>query len=342
MHRRFCCHSLENGKAGDMKRTLWSLSELWTSLKGFVLFWSLRAVGTEDVTIDGMNLCHLLLGPMVTLLHSAVILSPSFRRSRVVTRRPWFRCIELKKKSCHNPFLYQCHLVHHMCCRPFFLSFFMCFEFYSVRVTCADCLVSHVLSLTGLWQISLDVVVFGYTTQGVNCGMLGCFHPRNQMAEYHFQLSMFLSLCLIWWPDKYWRPSSQWKRMYFTCMCVTYKVLGILRSSPNLFINLLRRLDPCVRTCAHRERHGYLLRGDAFEGKWDSAFNASFSYCILTMQTTFDPRMCEVSTPTVCEQFCWLLLASVPFPLRGDSAEPTESLVPPRQPLLQSQVNFLE
>lgn len=77
-------------------------------------------------------------------------------------------------------------------------SFFLhVFEFYSVRVTCADWLVSDVLSLAGLWQISLDVVVFGYTTQGVHCGMLGCFHPRNQMAEYHFQLSMFLSLHLL-------------------------------------------------------------------------------------------------------------------------------------------------
>lgn len=130
--------------------------------------------------------------------------------------------------------------------------------------------------------------------------------------------------------------------MYFTCMCVTYKVFGILPSSPSLFINLLRRLDPCVRTCAHWERHGCLLCGDAFEDKWDSTFNASFSYCILTKQTTLVPRMCEASTPTVCEQFCWLLLAFVPFPLRGDSAEPTESLVPTRQPLLQSQVNFLE
>lgn len=85
-----------------------------------------------------------------------------------------------------------------------------------------------------------------------------------------------------------------------------------------------------------------LLHGDAFEDKWDSAFSASFSYCILKTQTTLDARMCEVSTPTVCEQFCWLLLASVPFPLRGDSAEPTENLVPTRQPLLQPQVNFLE
>ena len=130
--------------------------------------------------------------------------------------------------------------------------------------------------------------------------------------------------------------------MYSARMCVTYKVVGVLPSSSGLFTNLLRRLDPCVRTCAHWERHGYLLRGDAFEDKWDSAFNASFSYCILTTQTTLDPRMCEASIPMVCEQFCWLLLASVPFPLRGYSAEPTENLIPTRQPLLQSQVNFLE
>lgn len=109
----------------DSQKPLWVVN----FFEGFVLFWSLPAAGTEDVTIDGMSLCHLLLGPMVTLLHSAIILSPSFRRSSVVTRRPWFRCIELKKKSCHSQSLYQCHLVHHMCCRFFFLSFFMCLNF---------------------------------------------------------------------------------------------------------------------------------------------------------------------------------------------------------------------
>lgn len=109
----------------DSQKPLW----VGNFFEGFVLFWSLPAVGTEDVTTDGMNPCPLLLGPMVTLLHSSVVLSPSFWWSKVVTRRPWFRCIELKKKSCHNQSLYQRHLVHHVCCRPFFLSFFIRLNF---------------------------------------------------------------------------------------------------------------------------------------------------------------------------------------------------------------------
>lgn len=85
--------------------------------------------------------------------------------------------------------LYQCHLVHHVCCRPF--SFFLhVFEFYFVMVTCAGWLVSHVLSLTGLWQISLDVVVFGYVQQGVTVKCWDVF-----ILGTRWQIIIFSSQC---------------------------------------------------------------------------------------------------------------------------------------------------
>lgn len=75
-------------------------------------------------------------------------------------------------------------------------SFFLhVFEFYSVRVTCADWLVSHVLSLTGLWQISLDVVVFGYTTQGVTVECWDVFILGTRWRSIIFSSQCF-SVCV--------------------------------------------------------------------------------------------------------------------------------------------------
>lgn len=101
---------------------------------------------------------------MVTLLHSSGILRPSFTQSQAGDQKAMV-LIELTKETCPRAFV---SVTWHITCLVSLFCFLHAFESCSVGRTCADRLDPYVLSLTGLWQISLDMlVVFGCMKQGV-------------------------------------------------------------------------------------------------------------------------------------------------------------------------------
>lgn len=73
--------------------------------------------------------------------------------------------IELTKESCPQACI---NVTWHIKRLLSLFCFLHAFEFCSVGITCADWFDPYVLSVTGLWQISLDMlVVFGCIKQGV-------------------------------------------------------------------------------------------------------------------------------------------------------------------------------